>query len=449
SILLAYWVRVELIIPWMPLKPGVPPLLSRYVLLALANAGVGVAVFSTSGLYRERRGMARFASATRIATMVLVSHILLLALVGLYRKYTFSRIVMAFTFGFELVFAVASNAILKRVQEAMIQRGIGFFRTLLIASEQSCRDLLPRLESTHGSLHQVVGVVLCDQGALPECVLGVPVTGRLEDASSWCDAEKVDRVILALPAAHHTQTLDAISVCEQKGIDYRIIPDLFEMLTLRVSVGDLNGLPTITLGETPLEGWGRFAKRTMDIVLSVLFLLLVSPLMLVSAALIKLTSPGPVFYTQERVGSDGRRFTIYKLRSMRSDAEGSGIGWSVKGDSRITAVGRVLRRLDIDEFPQFYNVLRGDMSLVGPRPERPYFVDQFKTNIPRYMRRHIAKSGITGWAQVHGLRGDTSIAERVRYDLYYIENWSLWLDVKILFLTALDVFRRIVRGVSC
>lgn len=306
SILLAYWVRVELITPWVPLKPGVPPLFSRYVLLALANAGVGVVVFAVAGLYRERRGMARFASATRIATMVLVSHVLLLALLGLYREYTFSRIVMGFTFAFELIFAVSSNTLLKRVQEAMIQRGIGFFRTLLVASEQSCRDLLPRLESSHGSLHQVTGVLLCDQGALPASVLGVPVAGRLEEVSSWCDTEKVDRVILALPAAYHAQTLEVISQCEQKGIDYRIIPDLFEMLTLRVSVGEFNGLPTITLGETPLEGSGRFVKRGMDVVLSIAFLLLTGPLILVSAVLIKLTSPGPIFYTQERVGKIGR-----------------------------------------------------------------------------------------------------------------------------------------------
>ena len=442
SLLFAYWVRVALIVSWYPLKPGIPPAFWKYAQLAVVSAGLGVSVFGMAGFYRKRRGFTRFASLTRIATMVVLTYTILLALLSMYRGYSYSRLAIGISFLFALSFCLGSNLLLCRVQKVMVQRGIGFFRTLLIASDPSCRDLLPRLESTHGSLHQVVGVLLPEKTPAVRNVLGVPVMGDLEDLPAVCKAGQIDRVIIALPSDQHRKTLELMQVCEDRAIDCRIVPDLFEMLTLRMSVGELDGLPTITLGETPLEGSGRLIKRASDIVLSSILLMVTMPLMAVAAMLVKLTSKGPIFYTQERVGSDGRRFILYKLRTMRVDAEQSGIGWSVKDDPRMTSVGRILRKLDIDEFPQFFNVLTGDMSLVGPRPERPYYVDQFKRNIPQYMRRHMVKSGITGWAQVHGLRGDTSIEERVRYDIFYIEHWSLWLDVKILFLTFLALFQK-------
>jgi len=201
-------------------------------------------------------------------------------------------------------------------------------------------------------------------------------------------------------------------------------------------VEELEGLPVISLQQSPITGWNRVLKRAMDLVLAALGLVLLSPLLGLIALLVRLTSPGPILYRQERMGLDGRSFQMYKIRSMRADAEAeSGPVWAPPGDGRRTRIGRILRRFSLDELPQLWNVLVGQMSLVGPRPERPFFVQQFKTLIPQYMLRHKVKSGLTGWAQVNGFRGHTSLETRIEYDLYYIQNWSLALDVKILILT--------------
>jgi exopolysaccharide biosynthesis polyprenyl glycosylphosphotransferase len=207
-----------------------------------------------------------------------------------------------------------------------------------------------------------------------------------------------------------------------------------------VTIGDLGGLPLLTVRDIALRGWRLSLKRAMDIVVSAIALVLLSPLMLLTALLIKLESEGPVFYVQERMGMDAKPFMMLKFRSMRNDAESNGPGWTVANDPRRTRLGKILRSLSVDELPQLINVLIGDMSLVGPRPERPVYVEEFRQSIPRYMDRHREKAGITGWAQVNGLRGDTSIAERTKYDLWYVENWSLWLDIKILIRTIFQIF---------
>ncbi|MBC7262104.1 MAG: exopolysaccharide biosynthesis polyprenyl glycosylphosphotransferase [Chloroflexi bacterium] len=217
---------------------------------------------------------------------------------------------------------------------------------------------------------------------------------------------------------------------------------MFQIIASEISIDDLNGLPLLTVRDVALRGWRLAVKRAMDIVVSAATLILLSPLMLLIALLIKLDSPGPVFYTQERMGLDAKPFQILKFRSMRVDAEQqTGPVWATRNDPRVTRLGAFIRRYSLDELPQFINVLLGDMSLVGPRPERPVFVEQFRQIVPRYMERHKEKAGITGWAQVNGLRGDTSIVERTKYDLWYIENWSLLLDIKILIKTFFNIFR--------
>ena len=228
-----------------------------------------------------------------------------------------------------------------------------------------------------------------------------------------------------------------ISLCERGKVDVKIFPDLFQIMASEISIGDLNGLPLLGVRNVALRGWRLAAKRAMDIVGATLGLIFLSPFLLLIALLVKLDSPGPVFYVQERMGLDAKPFWFLKFRSMRRDAEKNGPGWTTRGDPRCTKLGSFLRRTGIDELPQLINVLLGEMSLVGPRPERPYYVEQYRRSIPRYMERHREKGGITGWAQINDLRGDTSIAERIKYDLWYIENWSLLLDIKILLQTVL------------
>jgi len=256
--------------------------------------------------------------------------------------------------------------------------------------------------------------------------------------TSW----RLDLVILAVPSAGPALLQEVFSQCQELDLDFRFVPDILSVWGRPVRVEEADGLPVIRLRDLPLAGWNGVLKRALDLVVSVLLLLLLSPLFLILALLVRLDSPGPVFYTQERVGRDRRPFPVVKFRSMRIGAESeTGPVWAAREDPRRTRLGTFLRRWSLDELPQLFNVLRGQMSLVGPRPERPFFVQQFEGHVADYYDRHRVKSGITGWAQIHGLRGETPIEDRTRYDLYYVEHWSIWLDLWILGRTVVAVFR--------
>ena len=267
----------------------------------------------------------------------------------------------------------------------------------------------------------------------------------VKETSSKALSERNERPALqpdiALPedTSHH-DILWLISECERGRVTIRVYPDLFQIMAGPVGIGEMGGIPILTVRDIALTGWRRIAKRLMDIAGSAVGLIFLSPFMMVIAILIKLESPGPVFFVQERMGLDAKPFPILKFRSMRQDAEKSGT-WTTENDPRRTKMGAFLRKTNIDEFPQLINIFLGDMSLVGPRPEQPYYVEQFRRSIPRYMDRHREKAGLTGWAQINGYRQDTSITERTKYDLWYIENWSLMLDIKIIIRTALQFFR--------
>jgi len=265
---------------------------------------------------------------------------------------------------------------------------------------------------------------------------GIKILGSLKELGPVIEKENISDVYVALDLSNYHKILETFKIVEKYVVNVRLIPDLFQLLTLKASIQDLDGFPVISIDEPPLRGIMRFTKRVMDIITSSILLILLSPLMLVVAILIKLTSKGSLFFHQERMGLDGKKFVIHKFRTMIYDAEKlTGPVMSKPDDPRITKIGRNLRKFSIDEFPQLVNVLKGEMSLIGPRPERPVFVKDFKEKIPKYMLRHKVKSGITGWAQVHGLRQDTPISKRLEYDFYYIQNWSLALDLKIIWKT--------------
>ena len=260
------------------------------------------------------------------------------------------------------------------------------------------------------------------------------VLGALDELSSLITSTDVDEIVLTDSRLPHDRIVQILLLCERNLITFKMVPDLFRIMTTSMDVQSLNDIPLLGISTWPLDQfWNRIAKRTEDILGSLVGLLLSAPIIAVAAIFITRSSPGPVFYRQERCGEEGRVFDLYKLRTMPTDAEAkSGPVWTTEDDDRRTAVGAFLRRLNLDELPQFWNVLRGDMSLVGPRPERPHFVEQFKEDIGRYMWRHVSKPGLTGWAQVNGLRGNTDLRERIKYDLFYLENWSLAFDFKIL-----------------
>jgi len=265
---------------------------------------------------------------------------------------------------------------------------------------------------------------------------GIKVLGSVEDLGPILDNDNISDVFIALDLNSYPKILEIFKVVDKYVVNVRLIPDLFQLSTLKASIQDLEGFPVISIDEPPLLGIMRIVKRVMDIAASVFLLVLLSPITFIVGILIKLGSKGPVFYKQERVGLDGRKFILYKFRTMVSDAEReTGPVMCKPNDPRVTKIGRFLRKFSIDEMPQLINVLKGEMSLIGPRPERPHFVEDFKEKIPKYMLRHKVKSGITGWAQIHGLRQDTPIDKRLEYDFYYIQNWSLALDLKIIWRT--------------
>ncbi|MDX1687680.1 MAG: exopolysaccharide biosynthesis polyprenyl glycosylphosphotransferase, partial [Candidatus Promineifilaceae bacterium] len=263
-----------------------------------------------------------------------------------------------------------------------------------------------------------------------------------ETPARWAvliEAQDVDEVIIATPEEGHREVVRVISYCERGRVSIKVFPDIFQFVTTDAGIDDLGGLPLLTVRNYAMRGYMLIVKRLMDVVGAAIGLVALSPLMLLVAVAIKLESPGPVFFVQDRMGLDGRPFKLIKFRSMRNDAEARGPGWTVSDDPRQTRLGRWLRRIDIDELPNLINVFLGEMSLVGPRPEQPYYVEEFRKTVPRYMERHREKAGMTGWAQVNGLRGDTSITERTKYDLWYTEHWSILLDVKILIRTVWQI----------
>lgn len=264
------------------------------------------------------------------------------------------------------------------------------------------------------------------------------IIGTYSDIPALIDQGGIDQIIVALPLKDHDKLESVIASIGDAMVDVRIVPDFHQFVQLGSQVEDFDGVPVVSLASTPLSGINRVTKRLFDIIAGTLLFLIAIPILAVCVALIKFTSRGPAFFTQERVGLDGKRFEIIKLRTMSLDAEKDGAKFAVKGDPRVTLIGRILRRLSIDELPQLINVILGQMSLVGPRPERPVFIEEFRRHFPRYMLRHKVQAGMTGWAQVNGWRGNTSIERRIEHDLFYIENWSLLLDVKILARTVLS-----------
>lgn len=426
-----------------------PPASDDYPLIATVTVVIAMCSLVLGGVYTGRRGVSRLDDAAQTAIRITLSGLAGIAIsslvIGPDLVYS-RRIAMVAWF-----LAVAGTALAHFLHTGLVAglraNGIGADRLLVVGAGQTGALVLDKLRRSPQLGYELVGVVRHRpwgaSGKL-EHVDGTPVLGMSSDLRAVVEQHDIDEIIVAMSGTAHEEILDVLVQIDDLPVAVRIYPDSFRLLTSDIlSISDLNGLPTVqmrTIGLRPVE---RVIKRAMDVVVSGVVLIVFSPLMVMVAALIKLTSPGPVFYTQERVGQDGRAFYVLKFRSMPVDAEAeSGPVFTKPDDTRPTRLGRFMRRYSIDELPQFINVLYGEMSIVGPRPERPFFVEQFRREIPAYMARHHEKSGITGWAQVNGLRGDTSIEERTRYDLYYVENWSLMFDIRIMVKTLFHIFQR-------
>jgi exopolysaccharide biosynthesis polyprenyl glycosylphosphotransferase len=391
-------------------------------------------------LYHVKRGLSSVDKAYTIMAAVTFGTVASVAATSfLYKnELDYPRAMVIYAWILAMLFVILGRALTDYLQTRVRMRQPT--RVLVVGAGDVGRMILQKITQSPGLGYEPAGFV-DDKPGRSE-VSGLSVVGPTSQLAHLIQEHAVQEVIIGLPEASHEQILDLISQCEREKAVVRVFPDVFQIITSDIGIDDLHGLPLLTIRDVALRGWRLSLKRAMDLVASAVVMVFLSPLLLLLALLVKLDSPGPVFYPQERMGLDAKPFQMLKFRSMRADAEEeTGPVWATQDDPRKTRFGAFIRKHSLDELPQFINVLLGDMSLVGPRPERPVFVEQFRQIVPRYMERHKEKAGITGWAQVNGLRGDTSIIERTKYDLWYIENWSLLLDIKILIRTAAGIFR--------
>jgi putative colanic acid biosynthesis UDP-glucose lipid carrier transferase len=418
-----------------------PP--EQYLLFLGAGAVTILALFPLVGLYAPQRGV----SLTEELRRLVLAWAILAALAGGALFATkmgdaFSRIWVGAWLGGGFVGTAALRASVRIVLRSLRRHGHNLRHIAIVGAGTLGRNIAERLRDTPWTGFNVVAFYDDDAAKHGTEVAGTTVVGSADRIAADATGGEVDQVWIALPLRADRRIRELLVALQAAPVEICFVPDIYNFTLLHHSVSDIAGLAVINLTDSPLHGVHALVKTLEDVLFASVLLALASPLMIAIAIGVKRSSPGPVFYRQERVTWNGAGFRMLKFRTMPSDAEaGSGPVWANRAESRATKFGAFLRRWSLDELPQLINVLKGEMSIVGPRPERPEFVARFRQEIPRYMQKHLVKAGITGWAQVNDFRGDTDLNERIQYDLYYIENWSVWFDVRIIALTVLHVFR--------
>ncbi len=413
---------------------------STYLLTVALNVFVLIMLYSAAGLYSKRMNRMR-TEISNILKANAVGFLVFSALLFAIKIYHFSRGMYYLFFAFNTALAVGERILVRHILVRNWKKGRNVRQVVLVGYSRAAEQYIDRIKANPQWGYNVRGILDDDVEAGTE-YKGIRVIGRIENLLVILPENHLDEIAITLGLQHYGQLESIVALCEKSGVHTKFVPDYNNIIPTRPYTEDVLGLPVINIRYVPLTNtFQALVKRTMDIVGSIFGIIITSPLMALTALIIRLTSPGPVIFRQERVGLHNRNFRMLKFRSMVvQDEEEEKEAWTIQGDPRITRFGHFIRRTSIDELPQFFNVLVGDMSLVGPRPERPFFVEKFQEEIPRYNIKHQVRPGMTGWAQVNGYRGDTSIRKRIDCDLYYIENWTLWLDIKILVLTVLRVF---------
>jgi exopolysaccharide biosynthesis polyprenyl glycosylphosphotransferase len=416
-----------------PITKGIPEMGLYFRALVFVGA-VWIFIFGLFGHYRQR-SPSSFDRFWEVVRGVSSGSLIIVATTFFYRGESFSRLVMLFAWILGIVIVYLLREIVYRFELSVLRRGFGVRKAIFIGAEKSGLLLFEKLVEQPAWGIAPVGFI-CDED-VPHKRLGT-----IAEAGEIIRSHEVDIIIFNLPPAERDMIVEFVLRSENLKVEYMISPDIMGIMTFNSEAGQIEGIPVIRWGRTPIQGYARLIKRGFDILFSGLGIIIILPLMAVIAMAVKLDSKGPVLFRQRRVGRNGVEFSMLKFRSMvHNDGEQRSAGWTVQDDPRRTRVGRFIRKYSLDELPQLFNVLAGRMSLVGPRPEQPGYVEKFKDDIPRYFQRHKVKSGVTGWAQVNGFRGDTSIAERTGYDLYYVENWSLVFDIKIILLTLRNILK--------
>jgi exopolysaccharide biosynthesis polyprenyl glycosylphosphotransferase len=409
--------------------PAYDDLARLYVVLMIVT-------FALRHMYIPRRGIGRVDLLYQVVAAVgLGWAVSLSATLLVYRALDPPRLMLVYWALLSVILVWLARLVLDGLLRALHRRGYDVQRVLIVGDGEQAKVVAAKIDEAHELGYQVVGFI--GDPAAPLANGAAPLLGDMASIPSVIREHDIGEVLIAWPGLSHPQLVEIVASCARQHVNIQIVPDIFDLMARQVEISEVTGLPLIGVRDVALRGWALMLKRAMDVIVSWSLLVILSPVMLFMALIIKLTSPnGPVLFVQERVGLDGRPFEMIKFRSMRTDAEAeTGPVWTERNDPRRTPLGSVIRRFSVDELPQLVNVLVGEMSLVGPRPERPEFVAQFARLVPRYQERHAEKAGLTGWAQVNGLRGQTSIEERTKYDLFYVENWSLVFDIKILLKT--------------
>ncbi len=432
----AYWVRFySSLTSVFEVTLGIPDI-RAYVLSSLVILPVWLLLFQSRALYGTRRNTHISDELFAVIRVVTICMLFTMSASFFYRGFSYSRGVFLILWVLSIGMVTAGRFAVMEFEKFLYRRGRELKTVAIVGSHSTAALLFAKLTADRSLGYEVAGYYADAPAAAPSALASAACLGPVSNLREDIPQRRLQAVLIALSYEQHSQLLELMRNVEGMNIDLMLVPDVLDMMTSRVRIKEVGGLPFITLKDVPLTTWNRITKRAFDIAVAATVLVLTLPVTLLIALLIKFTSKGPVFYVQERVGLDGVSFPILKFRSMRTDAEAAtGPVRNTKNDNRSTWIGRILRRTSLDELPQIVNVLAGQMSVVGPRPERPYFVNQFSTEIHRYLERHRMKTGMTGWAQVNGLRGNAPIDERTKYDIYYIENWSLVFDIKIILKT--------------
>jgi exopolysaccharide biosynthesis polyprenyl glycosylphosphotransferase len=432
AFLLANWVRFSS--GWLRVGSVTP--YSHFRIFLLFFVAVHLVIFKYVGLYRKRRGISGVDELSKVIRAVFLSSILISASTFLVQFFAFSRLVIGFSAVLVVIGVWLERTFLRRLQIFLRRRGYGITRIFVVGAGETARVLIQRIQHNPGLGYRIIGLV--SEGKSSGELEGFKIIGTLPQFLPLLKKHKPDEVIFALPASAHGQLIPMLVSLQDTQVKYKIVSDLFGLITSPLESDVLLDMPIFEMKEAPLSHWhNRVIKRAFDFSFALFGILVLSPVWILVCIGVKLSSPGPILFHQKRVGRDGRVFHMRKFRTMSVGTET--VAFTAKNDPRVTQFGAFLRKTSLDEVPQLLNVVTGRMSLVGPRPEVPGLVEKFQKEIPRYFERHQVKSGITGWAQVNGLRGNTSLDERIKYDIYYIENWSLLFDIKIILRTVLDI----------
>ena len=437
SYLLAWFLQIKILT-----APGTGVYSDAVYMLVLLPLVPGMLLlYSAFNLYTPKRVQGRRLEYGNVIKANLLGLLIFLAMTMAVKKIDFSRGVVFTFFALNVTTDIIARVIIRGLLRDMRRRGMNLKHILLVGYGQAAREYIDRILENPQWGYRVLGI-LDDNSERSTVYRGIRIIGRTEELVELMKVNTLDEIAITLGLSEYYKLERIVAQCEKSGVHTKFIPDYGNIIPTKPYTEDLMGLPVINIRYVPLSNtFNAIIKRAVDIVGSLVCLVLFSPVMLVTAVLIKLTSPGPLIFKQERVGLHNQPFIMYKFRSMEvQKANVEQKGWTTRHDPRVTGIGKFIRRTSIDELPQLINVLKGEMSLIGPRPERPQFVEKFREEIPRYMIKHQVRPGMTGWAQVNGYRGDTSIRKRIEYDLYYIENSTLGLDIKILFLTVFKGF---------